>query len=304
MKLLITGGTVFASRYTAEYFANKNHEVYVLNRNSRPQSAGVHLINCDRHSLGDILKPYVFDAVIDVTAYTENDISTLLDGLGKFGEYIMISSSAVYPETNTQPFSENQQCGYNSHWGTYGTDKLAAERFLHKNVPSAYIIRPPYLYGKMNNLYREAFVFECAENGRPFYVPKNSELTLQFFDIEDMCRFIEIILDKKPANRIFNTGNPQSVTVKEWVKLCYSITGRDAEIITAPESMALYDYFPFRDYSYFLDVTKQTELMPDVKSLENGLMESYQWYKNNKELIRRKCYIDNLNTEVNKNGII
>lgn len=31
MKILVTGGTVFASRFTAEYFARDN-EVYVLNR--------------------------------------------------------------------------------------------------------------------------------------------------------------------------------------------------------------------------------------------------------------------------------
>ena len=56
MKILVTGGTVFASRYTAEYFVRKGNEVYVLNRNSKPQSEGVKLINCDRHNLGDSLK--------------------------------------------------------------------------------------------------------------------------------------------------------------------------------------------------------------------------------------------------------
>ena len=53
MKILITGGTVFASRYTAEYFARKGHEVFVLNRGSRPQPEGVTHICADRHSLGD-----------------------------------------------------------------------------------------------------------------------------------------------------------------------------------------------------------------------------------------------------------
>ena len=32
-KLLVTGGTVFVSRYVAEYYAKKGDEVYVLNRN-------------------------------------------------------------------------------------------------------------------------------------------------------------------------------------------------------------------------------------------------------------------------------
>lgn len=36
-KVLITGGTVFVSRYIAEYYVKKEYEVYVLNRNNKPQ---------------------------------------------------------------------------------------------------------------------------------------------------------------------------------------------------------------------------------------------------------------------------
>ncbi len=43
-KMLVTGGTVFVSRYIAEYYVAKGYDVYVLNRNSRKQSAGVTLI--------------------------------------------------------------------------------------------------------------------------------------------------------------------------------------------------------------------------------------------------------------------
>ncbi|MGM9548801.1 MAG: hypothetical protein ACI3V5_03050 [Faecousia sp.] len=35
-KMLITGGTVFVSRFAAEYLAVK-YKVFVLNRNTRPQ---------------------------------------------------------------------------------------------------------------------------------------------------------------------------------------------------------------------------------------------------------------------------
>lgn len=50
-KILITGGTVFVSRYAAQYFVDKGYEVYVVNRNSRPQVPGVKLIEADRHDL-------------------------------------------------------------------------------------------------------------------------------------------------------------------------------------------------------------------------------------------------------------
>lgn len=295
MKILVTGGTVFASRFTAEYFS-KEYEVYVLNRNTRPQSEGVTLINADRHDLGDVLKKYEFDAVIDVTAYNEADVRDLLNALGEFKNYVLISSSAVYPETLPQPFKESMQTGANSVWGDYGTNKIAAEKYLQSRVPNAYIIRPPYLYGKMNNLYREAFVFECAERGMPFYVPNGGEMPLQFFDIEDMCRFIAILLEKQPEQRVFNVGNPETVSVCEWVRLCYEVLGKVPEIRNVLFRINQREYFPFYDYGYKLDVSAMLSLIPDLKPLKKGLAQSYEWFSRNREDVRRKPlfeYIEN-----------
>ena len=152
--ILITGGAVFVSRYMAEYYVKKGWNVYVLNRGSREQSEGVIHIKADRHELGDMLRKYHFDAVLDVTAYNSEDIRHLLDALGEYDDYIMISSSAVYPEDGVQPFKEGSRTGENKFWGKYGTDKIDAEKVLLKRDPSAYILRPPYLYGPMNNVYR------------------------------------------------------------------------------------------------------------------------------------------------------
>lgn len=291
MKILITGGTVFASRYTAEYFAKK-HEVYVLNRGTHTQSEGVTLIKADRHALGDVLKSYKFDAVLDICAYNGKDVSRLIDALGEFGTYILISSSAVYPETMAQPFREDQMLGTNTIWGKYGTDKIAAENTLLDLVSDAYILRPPYLYGKMNNLYREAFVFDCAERDMPFYVPKDGKMPLQFFDIEDMCRFMEIILERKPEKRIFNVGNAEIVDILEWVTECYAVLGRKPEFRFVTEDIEQRDYFPFYDYEYRLKVDLMRELMSETKPLSKGLEESYKWYKGNRDQVRVKPLLE------------
>lgn len=177
MKILVTGGTVFVSRYIAQYYVNRGYEVYVLNRNTREQVIGAKLIQADRHKLGSILHKFNFDVIID-TAYTAEDVEFLLNGLTSYGEYILISSSAVYPEYGIQPFKESEKVGVNKYWGKYGTDKISAENALLSRNPNAYILRPPYLYGQMNNLYREAFVFDCALQNRCFYLPKDSKMKL------------------------------------------------------------------------------------------------------------------------------
>ncbi|MBP3674207.1 MAG: NAD-dependent epimerase/dehydratase family protein [Oscillospiraceae bacterium] len=290
-KLLVTGGTVFVSRFVAAYFVRKGDEVYVLNRNTRPQVPGVTLIEGDRNDLGDKLKGIHFDAVLDITSYTRADAENLVSALGSFEDYVFISSSAVYPETLPQPFREEQPCGPNSIWGAYGTNKLAAEEYLHQCVPQAYILRPPYLYGPMQNVYREPFVFECAEAGWPFYIPGDGGMKLQFFHVEDLCRFIEILLEKKPEHKIFNVGNPQSVTIAQWVELCYGAVGKPVRTVSV-QGHPQRSYFCFHDYDYALDVAKQTVLMRDTKPLAEGLAESYAWFREHRDGLMRKPYFD------------
>lgn len=290
-KILVTGGTVFVSRYVADYFARKGDDVYVLNRNTKAQNPNVTLIEGDRNDLGEKLKNYQFDAVLDITAYTREHVENLVNGLGAFGDYIMVSSSAVYPETNPQPFAEEQICGHNSVWGIYGTNKIAAEKFLQQAVPHAYILRPPYIYGPMQNVYREPFVFECAEGNRKFHIPGDGSMKLQFLHVEDLCRFMEILLEQHPAQRIYNVGNPETVTVSEWVRFCYDAVGKELETVSV-EGHQQRSYFSFPDYEYCLDVAAQSALMPEVKPLDQGLRESYQWFRENREAVIRRPYME------------
>lgn len=291
MKILVTGGTVFVSRYIAEYFAARGNEVYVLNRNTKPQSAGVNLIACDRADIGRKLKNMCFDVVLDVTAYNSDDINNLLDALEHFDSYVMISTSAVYPDTLSIPYKETDECGFNRFWRDYGMNKIAAEVALKKRVPNAYILRPCYIYGEYNNLYREAFVFDCAQSGAPFYMPGDGSMPLQFIHVEDLCRLIEVILNKKPSQKIYNVGGA-AITVKEWVEACYRVLGKTPEFVPVQGDFKQHKYFPFMDYGYVLDVERQNGLLKGLIPLDEGLKRSYSWYKDHRDLVRYKPYAE------------
>ena len=293
MKILITGGTTFVSKFTAEYFSAAGHDVYVMNRGSRPQIGGVHHICCDRAECDKVLSGLSFDAVLDITAYTGDHVSQLLDSGVKFDDYILISSSAVYPEINLQPFTEDQKCGRNSIWGDYGTNKLDAERILTKRVPSAYILRPPYFYGKYENVYREAFPFDCADSDRPFYIPGNGSMKMQFLNVSDLCRFMDILLKTHPEQHIFNVGNKETVTISQWVTMCYETAGKKPVLISVDKSVPQREYFCFHDYDYYLDVSDFCQLVGNTVPLQNGLREEYEWYKNNPDSVYfKRPYID------------
>lgn len=296
-KILVTGGTVFVSKFVAKYFAEQGNDVYVLNRNSRAQVCGVSLIEGDRHDPNLSLKEYDFDAVLDITAYNADDIRDLSDKLGSVGTYVLISSSAVYPEYETQPFAETSKRAINKYWGKYGTDKIEAEDALLSLYPDAYILRPPYLYGPMNNLYREAFVFECAEAGRPFYLPRDGEMRLQFFHVRDLCRMIDNIMEKKTSEHIYNVGNDKIVTVREWVSACYRVLGKEPEFINVYKDIDQRQYFSFYDYEYILDVKRQADVLTGLVDLETGLCESYDWYKDHRDEVRKKPFFDFIDAE-------
>lgn len=291
-KILVTGGTTFVSKYVAQYFSNSDYEVYVLNRNSKPQVEGVNLIEGDRHNLGGLLKDMYFDVIADITAYNASDIIDLYNALGSFGQYIMISSSAVYPEYGVQPFLEESERSVNRFWGAYGTDKIEAENALLDRVEDAYILRPPYLYGPMNNVYREAFVFDCAKADRKFYLPKDGDMKLQFFHVKDLCKLMEVIIKDKPAEHIINVGNPEVISIKDWVTKCYACLGKTPTFVNVYDDIEQRNYFSFYNYEYYLDVQRQNKIYPKTIFFNDGLKEAAEWYLEHEAEVNKKPYFD------------
>lgn len=117
-------------------------------------------------------------------------------------------------------------------------------------------------------------------------------MKLQFFHVHDLCRFIDVILEQKPAQHIFNVGNKHAVSVREWAELCYQAVGRQPEFVTVEGEIEQRNYFSFYDYEYRLDVSAQHKRMPDTKPMLEGLKESFEWYKNNTEKVNKKPYWD------------
>ena len=299
-KILIMGGTIFVSKYLATYFIAKGDDVYVYNRNTHKQPEKARLIVGDRNNIGDSLKQYDFDLVIAVNTYTGDDMKELLSSLSTIKDIVFISSSAVYPETLPQPFKEEQLVGDNSIWGDYGSNKIEAEQVLLSKVPNAYIIRPPYLYGKMQNLYREAFVFDCALADRKFYLPQDGGMKLQFFHVKDLCRLMEVIIKEKPEEHILNVGNVEAVSIKEWVTKCYESIGKIPNFVNVYEEIEQRNYFSFYNYEYYLDVSRQNKIYPETISLEDGLRDSVKWYLEHRTEVNKKPYFEYINKNLVK----
>lgn len=161
-----------------------------------------------------------------------------------------------------------------------------------ERVPQAYILRPPYLYGPMNNVYREAFVFDCAKADRLFYLPKDGEMKMQFFHVRDLCKFMEKIIEENPVDHIYNVGNKETVSIKEWVTKCYACLDKKPVFVNVYEDIEQRNYFSFYNYEYYLDVKRQSAIYPETISLDEGLRESAEWYLENENEVNKKAYFE------------
>ena len=92
------------------------------------------------------------------------------------------------------------------------------------------------------------------------------------------------------------------ITIFGTIALVFNIIGNiffnpdnildNPKIVNISKEIPQRNYFPFYDYEYYLDVTKQKTILVNTTSLSVGLQKSYDWYKNNKEKINKKNYFD------------
>lgn len=306
--VLVLGGSYFIGKKIVSTLYKNGYEVTTLNRGTKPNTnSNVNTIICNRDNpeqLEKALKDYLFDFVIDVSGLTAKHAETVFHALNKdkLQKYFFISSSAVYDINNfSAPFVENTPLAENKYWTDYGTNKIEAEQFLtkaFKNTNSSLVIlRPPFVYGEDNYAQRESFFFDHIIKNQPILVPNNGQSKLQFIYTTDLANIIITLFDQSsPSVSIYNVGNKESVTIREWIQACAKVVGKDAIIV--PFQYELYgynvrDFFPFYDYDNVLDVNVIQYIYDTETDFNDGLSEAYRWFINNQESILWKENVAN-----------
>ncbi|CDF47037.1 putative dTDP-glucose 4 6-dehydratase [Roseburia sp. CAG:100] len=150
----------------------------------------------------------------------------------------------------------------------------------------------------MNNVYREAFVFDCAKADRKFYLPKDGSMKLQFFHVRDLCRLMEVIINDNPSDHIFNVGNKDTISIKDWASMCYACLGKVPTFVNVYNDIEQRKYFSFYQYEYCLDVQRQNKIYPNTIPLDTGLKEAAVWYLENEAEVKKKPYFDYIDTNL------
>lgn len=291
MRVLVLGGTRFISQAAAVVLIARSHEVVILTRGRLPVTfEGLsERIVADRTEAEGMrqLRGRVFDAVIDCSGYVAKDVAGVLEALRpKAGtHYVFLSSGAVYCPSDV-PVTEDAPKGENENWGPYGLGKLAAERLLEGERDrlgfKLSIVRPAYVYGPGNNLYREAFLFDRIERGLPIPIPAGGSRT-QFVFIDDLVDALARLSERGEGAGALNCVYPQPASWTELVQTAGAAMGREPRIVPVDYRgcMQAREFFPFRDCTYLLDGRKAERLglgLPQT-GLAAGMRRAYEWWQ-------------------------
>ena len=297
-KILIMGGNQFVGKEITKKFLDKDYTVYALNRGTRKNIEGVIFLKADRDNLiemENVLKNLEVDIIVDVSAYTEEQVSILHKVMkNKFKQYILISSASVYNSIECTPVNEESQTGENLIWGDYAKNKYLAEKITVENS-NLYnfkytIFRPFYIYGIGNNLDRENYFFSRIKYNLPVFIPSKNNI-IQFGYVEDLALAIESSIDNSDFyNQIFNISGDEYVTMSEFAEICGKVINKKTMIKyinTEENKIKARDWFPFREVNLFGDISKlENTGFRNTYSLIQGLEKTYK-YNDENDLITK-----------------
>ena len=277
-KILVMGGNQFVGKEVAKKLLEKNYKVYVLNRGIRKNLDNVIFLKADRKNISEmknILKNIEVDVIIDISAYTEEQV-----------EYILISSASIYTDITESPAKEDDPTGENPAWGDYAKNKYLAEIRTIENSRlynfKYTIFRPFYIYGIGNNLDRENYFFSRIKYNLPIYIPNKGNNIVQFGYIEDLASAIELAVENSDFyGQVFNISGDEYVAITEFAEICGKIMNKKSiikHIDTEEKNIKARDWFPFREVNLFGDISKlENTGFRNKYSLIKGLEKTYKY---------------------------
>lgn len=216
----------------------------------------------------------------------ESDVSKL----------VFLGSSCIYPKSASQPLREDSlltgELEPTNQW--YAIAKIVGiklcDSLRKQHGRDYYSLMPTNLYGPGDNFdLNTSHVLPAMI--RKFHEAKikdNQPVTLwgsgtprrEFLFVEDVADAVFFSLVNEIDKNLYNIGTGKDITIAELAKLIQSITGHAGEIIWDKSK-------PDGTPRKLMDTTRlEKEGWTYTTELEDGIKQTYQWYKNNRNKIR------------------
>ena len=303
-RVLVIGGTLFIGRALVDQLLERGDEVVIMHRgNGTPFGGRVGEIRCDRNDVSAVraaLAGSRFDVVYDNVydwqrGTTADQVTAAAEAVAaSVRRYVFTSSIAVYPPGGE--YDEDAPLVPSDSPNAYAAQKAASERALFElqrrsGIPVS-TVRPAFIYGPHNPFDREAFFWDRLLAGRPIVVPEDGLRTMQWVHVRDVARAAVLAAVKDvAAGHAYNLASYPPMTQLDFVRLLAKIAGKAANVVTVPreniERLGGQLFAPPLYFGVFLDIPPITvrvdrvrsELGLDLTRLEDGLRETYGWYR-------------------------
>jgi 2'-hydroxyisoflavone reductase len=204
--------------------------------------------------------------------------------------YIFMSSVAAYGD------------GLNHHEGDalapddapdlYVRNKAMSERALfrlHQRIGLPVVtLRPPYVYGPGNRMYREAFFWDRLRLGRVVIIPGDGRRLMQFIYVRDLVLAgIKAMEEPNAVGHAFNIANARPLAQSELVEAFAKAAKKPAKLVRIPREYILraggHPMGPKLYFGFYYDMPQVTAKAQRVlkfkpTDFETGLKETYKWY--------------------------
>ena len=205
---------------------------------------------------------------------------------------LFLGSSCIYPRECPQPIKEEYLLsGYLEKTNeAYALAKIAGLKmcaFYNQQYGTDYIsVMPCNLYGVNDNFSPENShvlpalmrkFHEAKEKNEPTVTVWGSGKPLrEFLNVDDLADACLFLMDNYKGNEFFNVGYGKEVTILELAEMMKQVTGFQGEIILDGSK-------PDGTPRKLTDISRLKEMgwKPKI-CLEEGLKQTYEWYKANK----------------------
>jgi len=256
MKILVIGGTSFVGRHIVEQSLLNGHEVVLFNRGKTNPDL---FLECrriigDRRMNMDQAALEHWDAVIDTSGYTPNDVKPVIEALKeKSDHYTFISTISVYNDHSKGDVNENSSIFTHTvttdevTGETYGALKVMCEQVVNDGFgEKALIVRPCIIVGPDDPTDRFTYwAMRTIEEG-PIAIP-GGDRKVQWIDVRDLAKWIVEMIEKKKTGT-YNAAS-QPISFEAFIDELISEQGTDKiaiiDTIVAKVEMEPKHRFPF-----------------------------------------------------------
>lgn len=297
--VIITGISGFIGKHLGEYYINNNYKVIGISRNNYIiESKNYEFVKMDlsKDNLDSVLLKYkpnyfihcasnasVGESVKNPQADFESSVSILykilfsLKNVNLKPKFIFLSSAAVYGNPKKLPISEEDPIDPIS---PYGLNKKLCEEickyFISNENVDIKILRIFSVYG--SGLKKQILwdINKKIKNNHIVELFGNGDETRDFINIQDLIQAINLILENKTKDYIFNVGNGEEISIKNLGEIYLKNSNIDIGLLRFNNA---YDIGNPRNW--LADIGKMNKVgYKKQVNIEEGIKSYIEWLNN------------------------